>query len=95
MKKIDSFFKTMSIEDFDNMFKRNGINNYKYNKRLSFKSSIKRFIIAGISIFTISLIGFIAFIVKSLQIIHPTLYIFGMIVGLGWFLTGISIIKRI
>ena len=67
----------------------------EHNKILSFKRKVKGFTIAGASVFTISLIGFIAFIVKSLQIIHPTLYIFGMIVGLGWFLTGISIIKKI
>lgn len=67
----------------------------EHNKRLSFKRKVKRFIIAGASIFIISLIGLIAFMVKSFQIIHLILYIFGMIVGLGWFLTGMSIIKRI
>lgn len=77
------------------MFERSGINEYKYNKRLSFKSRVKIFIIAGISIFIISLIGLITFMVKSFQIIHPAIYIFGMIIGLGWFLTGMSIIKKI
>lgn len=67
----------------------------EHNKRLSFKRKVKRFIIAGASVFIISLIGLIAFIFKSFQIIHPILYIFGMILGLGWFLTGMSIIKEI
>ena len=67
----------------------------EHNKRLSFKRKVKGFIITGVSTFVISLIGLIAFIFKSFQIIHPILYIFGMIFGLGWFLTGISIIKEI
>lgn len=67
----------------------------QHNKRLSFRRKVKGFIIAGASVFIISLIGLIAFIIKSFQIIHPILYIFGMIFGLGWFLTGMSIIKKI
>lgn len=67
----------------------------QHNKRLSFKRKVKGFIIVGASIFIISLIGLIAFMVKSFQIIHPSIYIFGMIFGLGWFLTGVSLAKEI
>lgn len=77
------------------MLERNGIDDYKHNKRLSFKRNVKRFIVIGASVFIISLIGLLIFAMSDFYIIHPVLYIFGMILGLGWFLTGMSIIKNI
>lgn len=67
---------------------------YEHNKRLSFKTKVKGFIITGVSTFVISLIGLIAFAVADFYIIHPSIYIMGTFIGLGWLLTGMSIIKR-
>ena len=67
----------------------------EHNKRLSFKRSVKRFIVIGASVFIISLIGLLIFAMSDFYIIHPSIYIMGIFIGLGWFLTGMSIIKRI
>lgn len=62
----------------------------KFNKL--FKLQIK-FLIEGLSLVLFSLIGLIFYYKSRKYIIHPTLYIATLIMGLGWSLTALGSMK--
>lgn len=46
------------------------------------------FMILGLIIIVLSLIGLFSFGVLNFTVIHPVIYGFGIIMGSGWFLTA-------
>lgn len=52
------------------------------------KRTRRSFMILGLAIIILSLIGIFSFSVLDFKIIHPVIYLFGILMGSGWFLTA-------
>ena len=80
--------------------KKYGNNNY-INDELLKKKEVEiavlkkqiEFLLTGISFIIFSLIGLLVFSAKGSYIIHPLLYIFTLLMGIGWSLTAIVSMK--
>lgn len=62
----------------------------EHQRKMEIRSRINKFMTAGIITITISIIGFLLFVLFDFNFINPILYILGFIMGLGWTITAIA-----
>ncbi|GEM_PF-2744647 len=82
---------------YNNTIKENEISKEDENMRLKKVKALKNAHTEIISISTVvillSIMGIVLFITNGIYIIHPVIYIFGVLMGLGWLSTGLVSIK--